>query len=556
MAENRLDTIIQLRYGTYAQWMNSDVILRAGEAAICTFSQSRAIEDMSNARPENTPPAVGIKVGDGSRYFRELPWVQAIAADVYNWAKSSAKPTYTAQEIQGLQAFVENLVSGDVEVTIAPRIYQLYEGTGNNANKYYLRYKENNEESDWILDTSTTIDLNDLVEIRNWIGSFMEDYPTMGTATGTQTLNFINNLNKVDSAVTHKFVTEVSESKGIITVERQQPDFSDLSGHADVTQGGTGRTTFPEDEVLVGDGTNRVKTVPIADAIGNNTSLVPNYVIKNYVDNAVAGLTGAMHFIGDATVVIQPNSSVDPRIPDYNFSTAQPGDVILYDSKEFVWTGIAWRLLGDEGSYAVKGSIVDADIDAEAEIQQSKISGLASTFNTKVDKEEGKSLTSNDFTDEYVQKLDEIAAGAQVNTIEHIFVNGTEVLPTTINDITKSVGINFTPFTDEEKLKLRDIEADAQVNKVETITINGTAYTPGNDKNIDITIDQAALDLNVLEGARVPTATPGVYEDINITTSPKKLELSRVSKTGLISDLLQSPDTYIVLNCGTSTTIV
>ena len=556
MAENRLDTIIQLRYGTYAQWMNSDVILRAGEAAICTFSQNRTIEDMSNGRPENTPPAVGIKVGDGSRYFRELPWVQAIAADVYNWAKASAKPTYTAQEIQGLQAFVEGLVSGDVEVTIAPRIYQLYEGTGSNANKYYLRYKENNEESNWILDTSTSIDLNDLVEIRDWIGSFMEDYPTMGTATGTQTLNFINNLNKVDSAITHKFVTAVSESKGVITVTREQPDFSDLSGHADVAQGGTGRTTLPEDEVLVGDGTNRVKTIPIADTIANNTYLVPNYVIKGYIDNAVSGLTGAMHFIGDATVVIQPNSSVDPRIPDYNFATAQPGDVILYDAKEFVWTGVSWRLLGDEGSYAIKGSIVDADIDAEAEIQQSKIAGLATTFNTKVDKEEGKSLTSNDFTDEYVQKLDEIDAGAQVNTIEHIFVNGTEVHPTTINEITKSVGINFTPFTDEEKLKLQDIESEAQVNKIETITINGTAYTPGNDKNVDITIDQAALDLNVLEGARVPTSTQGVYEDVIVTTNPKKLELSRVAKTGLISDLLQNVNTYVVLNCGTSTTVV
>jgi hypothetical protein len=75
-----------------------------------------------------------------------------------------------------------------------------------------------------------------------------------------------------------------------------------------------------------------------------------------------------MHFIGDATVVIQPNSAVDPRIPDYNFGAAQPGDVILYDAKEFVWTGMAWRLLGDEGSYAIKGSIVDADIDAEAAI--------------------------------------------------------------------------------------------------------------------------------------------------------------------------------------------
>ena len=37
--------------------------------------------------PEHTPPAIGIKIGDGEHYFHELPWVQAVAADVFNWAK-------------------------------------------------------------------------------------------------------------------------------------------------------------------------------------------------------------------------------------------------------------------------------------------------------------------------------------------------------------------------------------------------------------------------------------------------------------------------------------
>jgi hypothetical protein len=73
-----------------------------------------------------------------------------------------------------------------------------------------------------------------------------------------------------------------------------------------------------------------------------------------------------MHFIGDATVA--PIGSINPQVPDYNFSRAQPGDVVLWEAKEYVWTGMNWRLLGDEGSYAIKGSITDADIDAEAEI--------------------------------------------------------------------------------------------------------------------------------------------------------------------------------------------
>jgi hypothetical protein len=55
--------------------MNSDVILMQGEAAICAFPNNRVIETLSNSRPENTPPAIGIKIGDGTHYFSELPWV-------------------------------------------------------------------------------------------------------------------------------------------------------------------------------------------------------------------------------------------------------------------------------------------------------------------------------------------------------------------------------------------------------------------------------------------------------------------------------------------------
>jgi len=44
--------------------------------------------------------------------------------------------------------------------------------------------------------------------------------------------------------------------------------------------------------------------------------------VKSYVDEATAGLTGAMHFVGEASVVITHQSSVDPRIRNYDFSSA------------------------------------------------------------------------------------------------------------------------------------------------------------------------------------------------------------------------------------------
>lgn len=586
MAENILETRILLRYGTYSQWMNSDVILKVGEAAVASFPRDRVIDGLSNSTPENTPPAIGIKIGDGIHYFYELPWIQAVAADVYNWAKQSYKPTYTAQEIQGLQSFVESLIGGDVEVTIAPRIYQLTRGVDDNYYKYYLRYKENNENAQWVIDTSTYIDLSDLAAIVEWLGrTNIDEYPSLITRTAEQIQYFLGTLNSTDSAQDHQFVTSVSETSGITTVERARPYFTDIAGTALVSQGGTGRTTLTEDYVLVGNGTEPVKLIPIADTIANNNHLVPNNVIKAYVDNATAGLSSAMHFIGEASVVITSNSSVDPRIGGYVFANAQPGDVILYDYKEFVWTGSNWRLLGDEGSYAVRGSIRDADIDNEAAIQQSKIAGLDEAFESKVDKIDGKSLTSNDFTDELKQKLEEIEAGAQRNSIEHILLNGSEIRPTTIEDVPNTINLQINEFNINAQNKLANIEAEAQVNKIEKIVydgeevsidanktvsiisnphtehenviesiyINDIEWAPNNNKEVRIILDQAALNLNVVEGAIVPNEQGGTSE---VQQTNKKLVLEKIAVTGDVKDLSQTNDTYIILNCGSSTEVI
>ena len=584
MAENILETRIQLRYGTYSQWMNSDVILMQGEAAICAFPYSNTIVS-SDTRPEHTPPAIGIKIGDGSSYFYQLPWVQAVAADVYNWAKDSQKPQYSAQEIIGLQNFVENLITGDTDITIAPRIYELTQGTGANANKYYLRYKENNEESEWVLDTSTYIDLSDLVKLSAWIGQDVNNFSSLGDRTEEHIQFDLGRLKVTDTEQGSSVVTSVSQTNGKVSTTKRQLTFSDISGTITPEHGGTGRTNLTQDQVLVGNGTEAVNFVPIASEIAMNNALVPNYLIKSYVDNATAGLTGAMHFIGEATVVINPNSGIDPRIDGYNFGQAQFGDVILYDSKEYVWDG-TWRLLGDEGSYAVKGSIKDTDISADAEIQQSKIAGLADTFDTKVDKVEGKTLTSNDFSDELKDKLSNIQDGAQVNAIEHIFLNGEEASITAVNSLAKSVNLTVQEFDTTSQDKLAGIESNAQVNKIEkviydgveltpnenkiltinsdphsehenkieSIKINGKEYSPNQDKQVNITIDQAALNLNVLEGAQVPSVSGAGKDEVEQIS--KKLQLARIAITGDVQNLLQTADTYITFDCGSSTEVV
>lgn len=607
MAEHMIETRILLRYDTLYNWMNSTVILKPGEAAIAVSTFDHTIEG-TNHRPDHTPPAVGIKIGDGFHYFSELPWVQGVAGDVYNWAKQQTKPTYTANEIQGLSALIQQYIEdagggsgggGSGPVTVEARAYRLVKGTGDNSNKYFLESKGANDD-DWVVDELHYVDLSEFAAVIEWLGD-AQDYWTI---TGF-TVNKINErlalLDYTDTPDNSKVITAVNQTDGRISVTRAPLNINAATGIVNVEHGGTGRDTLEPDSVLVGNGTGAVALRPIETELTNNTNLATNRAIINYINNATAGITGAMHYIGEASVEITNGSSVNPQIQDYNFAQARPGDVIIFNAAEYVWADGHWRLLGNEGSYAVKGSITDADIADDAAISQSKIYNLLADLDSKVDKEEGKGLSSNNYTTEDKQKLEDIEDNAQRNIIEHIFVNGTEAIPTTVDGKTKSLNLRVSALTPEEEEKIAGIEAHAQVNAIEHIFLNDTElnigtvknlpksvniqmnefttaekeklatiatgaqvntiekiffnneqFVPNEDKEVRVTIDAAALNLQVLEGAQV------MYEDTpeEVTVLNKKLQLARIAATGDVSDLKQTQGTYMILNCGSSTEVI
>ena len=164
-------------------------------------------------------------------------------------------------------------------------------------------------------------------------------------------------------------------------------------------------------------------------------------------------------------------------------------------------------------------------------------------------------LSIDVFDEEHAEKLDGIQERAQVNTIEHILLNGTEISPITVHGLDKSVNLLLTLYTELEKTKLAEIEAGAEVNKVETISINGTSFMPDQNKNIEINLDPAVLKLTVIEGARYPSGT-NTYTSIEKDSTGKILELSKIAATGNVNDLLQTSGTYLILNCGTSLEVI
>ena len=101
-----LNVRINHKFDSFSNWMNSDLVLNKGELAIAEIPSAQTESGL-------TPPAIGIKVGDGENKFSGLKWIQATAGDVHTWAKAAKKPEYTAEEIQGLEDFI----AGEIQDT-------------------------------------------------------------------------------------------------------------------------------------------------------------------------------------------------------------------------------------------------------------------------------------------------------------------------------------------------------------------------------------------------------------------------------------------------------
>lgn len=63
------------------------------------------------------------------------------------------------------------------------------------------------------------------------------------------------------------------------------------------------------------------------------------------------GVDGVLHFLGVTTTEITDGSTTNPIVIGGETVTAQKGDIVLYGSKEFVWSGSSWEELGDESKY-------------------------------------------------------------------------------------------------------------------------------------------------------------------------------------------------------------
>ena len=78
---NEIFTRIQLKYDSYSAWDAVKATFKPLKGEICVVNPGTQLSDGS------TIPCL-LKVGDGTNFFKDLPWISAPAADVYSWAKA------------------------------------------------------------------------------------------------------------------------------------------------------------------------------------------------------------------------------------------------------------------------------------------------------------------------------------------------------------------------------------------------------------------------------------------------------------------------------------
>lgn len=615
MATKTLNTRIQSRIDTYENWMKSELILLKGEIALCLIPTGT-----ENSGSVSLPSTM-MRIGDGVHKFSELPWFQAIGADIYPWAKA-AVPAIPAENITGLADFI----SGEIQDTDTQ--YNIVKG--DNDYTYKLMSKAKGAEN-FATEVATltipnpTSDINALkalvgdvavaTQISNAIAALKlsETYEAKGAAAAVQTALLgdaaegYNTLGKLEDAVIaaqasadEKTTMAAVEAKNYATKTEAQgyatavvgedtdgvdkntvkgakayaKDLNDATNtrvealETAIGEGGSVGSQIDAKiadldvaEVAVGTGeiiekisetdgkisvskralvASDIPTIKQSQVNGLGTALAAkqdtlafqndNYdkttnkaITKSDLDAAVAGLSGAVHFIG-----------VKESLP----ASGNNGDICIVGNKEYVYSTSdnTWHELGDETIYAVKGQIKDVDVAADAAIAQSKIAGLTDALNAKANSADLGTMASETATD-YIKKTDapgyaDILTATVAGTTYETKADASAKLNEAKTHTTTELG----------KLNLTEVAAGEGKIISKISQVNGKVSAE--------TRDLVAADIPTIEQSQVNGLDTALAEKAN------DADLAAIAKSGSILDLQQGNSDVLVLFGGTSTLVI
>ena len=585
MAEKVLNTRFQLKYDTLANWTKNNPILKAGEVGIATIPTGASSSGL-------TPPAVGIKVGDGSTAFNSLNWIQAIAGDVPSWAKESNHATISKlinDAIDAIPAAASG--AGTKEFTSAKLIKSITQDEGGkitgvtyediaissvvgltdrlsgidtevgkklNADVASAAASTSNK----LIDTNAAQDMADTAE-SNATSAASSDTTSKvsaaktallgtGGTEGTHTIKGaydaaaavdtkIANLDVTDAGEADKFVYEVDQTDGKIAVTRKSLT-----------------------EIVGVDGTYNSSTNKLA-----TVSTVTNAVegLDNELRPLITNMAGAMRFRG--TVAAAPTTTT--AAPSDSLGAWRAGDVVLFGTAEYVVASLngssqpIWQLLGDEGAYQTKLNFTGTPSSSNKVVTND-------TLTTAVSDAKSALLgTATEGTDT-IGTVKAAAAAAQgaANTAK-------DAADAAQADATSALNkIDALDFTDSQATgsgafvtSVTQTDGKIAVTKkaLETADVTGVLAFEGTYNASTNKIATQSTVTNAVDGLSSSVSTTAVANNkvsvlTGITQSNGKLTakteetLEAIAKTGNVNDLIQTSGDVLVLYSGNASTVI
>lgn len=195
------------------------------------------------------------------------------------------------------------------------------------------------------------------------------------------------------------------------------------------------------------------------DASAEN--LATEKAIATYLEQKVAGLTGAMHFAG-----IKEEKPAD--------SEGAAGDVIIVGTTEYVHDGSKWVEIGDEGVYATNAGVAQAYVAKTA-----KIAGIDLADDITVSELQSalalKALAYKDSASGSITTIDSIDSINAAKAGEYAVAASTVSVPQTFSamDVTPAGSVELTAGT----------AAAVSYDKVTGVTVSAVAAGDGQTAN-------------------------------------------------------------------------
>lgn len=326
---------------------------------------------------------VGTTIGASSWRAGE---VVSLTYDGTNWiADYNEDTTYTFSG--GTNKFTYTPAGGTAQdVTITPSIANNITGTGTRTQNYLVKFSGQNT-------ITNLVQISNSIETQTSTTKFLREDGTWQVPSYPAASHYTANLVVGDAATDQSNEAVTASATGVYLnlVENSAVNNShQLAGAGGITIGSdaNGKITFTgkagtvtsvgvtangglETSITNSGAITTSGTIGIAAGGVTNAMLANDWIkigdVTKHLGETFAlsdlGIARAMNFIGITKTQLTDGATTSTLEAKTSGSLSKTtnfvlGDVVLYGDAEFIWTGSAWELLGDETAYAPKSTAV------------------------------------------------------------------------------------------------------------------------------------------------------------------------------------------------------